>query len=168
MRPVRKASNPSIRPYRSSDRRVLGELFSDPDVMRFVGDGDPIPENTEPHLIERILEKYRIDPSFHIWAIEEGGRYAGHAELKRRAGRTEYELIYILARDCWGRGLGRAVVDLLLAEARNRDIPFVIATVDAENHASNAILRSHGFMRDENLSAELGAPAFKLVLLTPR
>lgn len=154
----------NLRRYRATDQRALFELFSDPEVMKFVGDGRPIGAHEEPHVIDRIFAKYRTDPSFYIWAIEEGGEYAGHAELKRRGGRTEYELIYILQRRRWGRGLGKAVVDLLLADARSKHIPFVIATVNAENHASTAILRSRDFTRDDDISAELEVPAYKLAL----
>lgn len=154
----------TLRRYRTSDQQSLFELFTDPDVMKYVGDGQPIGAHEEPYVIDRIFAKYRTDPSFYIWAVEEDGEYAGHAELKRRGGRTEYELIYILQRRRWGRGLGKKVVDLLLADARSKHIPFVIATVNAENHASNAILKSRGFARDENISAELEVPAFRLVL----
>ncbi len=132
--------------------------------MRFVGDGRLTRPDAHPHMLDRIFEKYRTDSSFHVWAVEADGRYAGHAELKRRAGRTEYELIYVLKRECWGRGIGGAVVDLLLARARAEDVPFVIATVAEGNVASRAILYRRGFARDDRLSAELEAPAFRLDL----
>ena len=112
-------------------------------------------------MLDKIQKKYRTDPSFHIWAIEEAGRYAGHAELKRRTGRVEYELVYMLRKDSWGRSLGGRVVDALIAEAKDRDIPFVIATVHPENAASIAILRRRGFALDEALTRELDVTAYR-------
>lgn len=154
-----------LRPYRESDRRVAGDLLADPQTMRFVGDGRPQVFNDTPHLVDRIFEKYRTDPTFHVWAVEENGEYAGHAELKRRAGRNEYELIYILERARWGRGLGGVVADLILEQARAIGVPFVIATVYEANAPSIAILRRHGFVPDERLSKELDTYALKLTLV---
>jgi [ribosomal protein S5]-alanine N-acetyltransferase len=151
----------TLRPYRMGDREAVGDLCADPETMRFVGDGQPQLFDGKPHLIDRIFEKYRTDPGFHVWAIDEGGAYAGHAELKRREGRNEYELIYILERKRWGRGLGGIVADLILDQARLRDIPSVIATVYEANASSLAILRRRGFVPDARLSKELDTYALR-------
>lgn len=97
-----------LRPYVRSDADDFGALFSDAEVMRYVGDGAALEASAASALFERAFVKYDTDPSFHIWAIQEGAAYAGHAELKRRTGRSEYELIYILQRSRWGRSLGGA------------------------------------------------------------
>ena len=144
------------------DRQGVGDLFADPETMRFVGDGRPLLGGA--HMIDRIFGVYRTDPAFYVWAIEENGEYAGHAELKRREGRSEYELIYILERKRWGRGLGGTVADLILHEARTRDLPFIIATVYEANAPSIAILRRRGFERDEHISKELDTYALKKTL----
>lgn len=154
----------NFRYYRESDRKQVADLFGDPEAMRFVGNGLPLGSLESKSFIDQIFEKYRADPSFFIWAIEEDGQYAGHAELKRRTGRSEYEIIYILERARWGRGLGGAVIDRLLEEARNRNMGFVIATVSKKNYASTALLLRRKFQPDETISAELGIPAFRLVL----
>ncbi|MBV9270464.1 MAG: GNAT family N-acetyltransferase, partial [Candidatus Eremiobacteraeota bacterium] len=78
--------------------------------------------------------------------------------------RAEYELVYFLAREVWGHGLGGRVVDRLLEEARAFELPFVIATVDERNAASLAILRRRLFVFDEWLTKELDAPAYRLDL----
>jgi RimJ/RimL family protein N-acetyltransferase len=143
---------------------AAGDLLADPQTMRFVGDGRPQLSNDKPHLVDRIFEKYRTDPTFHVWAVEENGEYAGHAELKRRAGRSEYELVYIIERARWGRGLGGIVADLILERARTIGTPFVIATVYEANAPSIAILRRRGFVPDERLSKELATYVLKLTL----
>jgi RimJ/RimL family protein N-acetyltransferase len=154
----------TLRPYREEDRNAVGNLCADPETMRFVGDGRPMLFENKPHLIDRIFEKYRTDSTFHVWAIEENGEYAGHAELKCRAGRSEYELVYILERARWGRGLGGIVADLILEQARAIGAPFVIATVYEANAPSIAILQRRGFVPDECLSKELDTCALKLTL----
>jgi RimJ/RimL family protein N-acetyltransferase len=155
-----------LRHYARDDLPAFVALFGDPDVMRYVGDGVPLDEAGAQRLFGRVFELYATDPQFHVWAIEDGGGYAGHAELKRRTGRSEYELIYFLARDRWGRGLGGEVVEALLAFARERRLPFVIATVDDANAASRRILERRGFVPDAALSESLAAPAYRLDLET--
>jgi len=66
-----------------------------------------------------------------------------------------------LERARWGHGLGGAVLDRLLEETRNRNIPFVIATISKKNHASMALLLRRRFQPDETISEELGVLAFR-------
>ncbi|MDB5071932.1 MAG: N-acetyltransferase [Candidatus Eremiobacteraeota bacterium] len=153
-----------LRRYEHDDFPAFAKLFGDADVMRYVGDGVPLDDAGAQRLFERVFELYATDPEFHVWAIEEAGGYAGHAELKRRTGRSEYELIYFLARDRWGRGLGGEVVDALLAFAHEQRLPFVIATVDDANAASRRILERRGFLADAALSEGFAAPAYRLGL----
>jgi RimJ/RimL family protein N-acetyltransferase len=152
----------SVRKYTLADRDQFAELFGDHEVMRYVGDGVALTTDSAKELFERAFEIYRTDPSFFIWAVDVDGEYAGHAELKRRAGRSDYELAYILQRRRWGRGLGGLVVDLLLKEARDRRLAYVIATVHPNNAASIAILARRGFELDETMSAELACNAYRL------
>lgn len=157
-------TNLRLREYRPSDLQEFTRLFGDPQTMRYVGDGVALDLEAASELFEKAFDAYRNDPEFFIWAICENGEYAGHAELKRRKGRSEYELIYVLQRSRWGRSLGGEVVDRLLDEARKRGLSFVVATVDDENAASLAILRRRGFVPDPQLAAELECPAYRLDL----
>ncbi len=153
-----------LRPYARDDLADFSALLGDPEVMRYVGDGVPLAPDAARALFDKAFVLYATDPSFHIWAVDEDGAYAGHAELKRRTGRSEYELIYFLQRARWGRGLGGQVVDALLAVARAERLPFVIATVDAENAASLRLLEQRGFRLDAGLSASFGCPALSRAL----
>ncbi len=153
-----------LQKYEPSDLPGFVELFADPEVMLYVDQGLPLERAAAEALFAKIFDVYERDPEFFIWAVYEGDEYAGHAELKRRPGRPEYELIYLLERRRWGRSLGSSVVDLLLAQARKRSLAFVIATVDDKNAASLAILRRNGFERERELSIELGCGAYRLNL----
>lgn len=136
--------------------------------MRYVGEGKPLDRESALSLFQNIFKAYGEDPAFFVWAVIEDGEYVGHAELKRRRGRDEYELIYILHRSRWGQSLGGQLTDLLLSEARKRHLPFVIATVNDRNAASLAILKRRDFVVDERLSAELACAAYRLDLAEDR
>ena len=159
-------SSPSLRlrRYEHSDLPDFTALFGDPQVMRYVGDGGALDAAAATTLMDKIFEIYENDPSFFVWAVEEDAQYAGHAELKRRQFRDEYEVVYILQRKRWRRGLGGEACDLLVSEARKRKIPFIIATVNPQNLASSAILNRRGFSADEALSKELSCAAYRLNL----
>jgi len=154
----------ALRTYVPGDRSAFRALLGDVEVMRYAGEGVAIEPDAADELFDKILRLPESDPAFYVWALVESGEYAGHAELKRRAGRSEYELVYFLQRTRWGRGLGGRVVDLLLDEARRLALPIVIATVDARNTASLRILAKRGFVNDLPLSRELGADAYRLEL----
>lgn len=154
----------ALRRYERSDLDDFIALFGDSEVMRYVGDGKPLCASAAAELFAKIFDIYRNDRAFFVWAVREGDRYAGHAELKRRKGRSEYEIVYMLQRSRWGRSLGGVVVGLLVSEARKHRIPFIIATVNPQNSASLAILTRLGFMRDAELSASLCSDTYRLDL----
>ena len=162
---VVKAPPCILRPYERRDSADLAALLGDERVMRYIGDGKPFDaERASRALDDEVFAKLKSDPSSYIRTIRVGEEYAGHAELFRRPGRSEYELLYLLLPKFWGRGVGSRLVDLLLDRARSRNLPFVIATVHPENVASLAILTRRGFYADDCLTAALELPTFRLDL----
>lgn len=153
-----------LRQYLRADQESYVALASDPDVMRYVGSGQPLTEEQARADFTKNFDVATSDPTHLIAVVDEEGEYAGHCEIFRRAGRTEWEINYFLQRKRWGRSLGGQVVDLLLREARERALPFVVATVDDRNVASIAILRRRGFVPDEALSAAIGMNTLRLTL----
>lgn len=152
-----------LRPYQRDDLAAQSALFADPEVMRFVGDGGPVEEADTARLFERIFHLYEVDPAFHIWAIDIAGVYAGHAELKRRAGHADYEIIYILAKPFWGVGYGKRVASDILAFGFDRcELSHIIATVYEANAVSRHLLESLGFRADERTSQEYDSVGYQL------
>ena len=158
-----------LRPYRRDDLIAQTALFGDPEVMRFVGDGKPVPAADGGRLFARIFEVYASDPTFHIWAVDIAGAYAGHAELKRRAGHADYEIIYLLARPYWGKGYGSRVASDVLAFGFDRsELSHIIATVYEANTVSRRLLEALGFRPDERVSREYDALGYLLTAETYR
>ncbi len=123
--------------------------------MRYVGDEVPLDEAEARRLFALVFEIVATDPAFHIWAIEVDGAYAGHAELKRRRGKEDHELIYYLAKPYWGRGHGKRVAAEIVAFGLEAcGLPHVIATVHEANAASRHIVESLGFHEDARISRE--------------
>lgn len=73
-------------------------------------------------------------------------RVVGGTGLVRREidGREELELGYHLRSDLWGRGLATEAAGAMLAEARARGVPRVIAFIEPHNVRSQGVARRIG------------------------
>ena len=78
----------------------------------------------------------------------------GHAEIKPAKVAEGYELIYGLAFEMWGQGLGTELAEVLLAHGFSTlGLSEVYATVTEQNRASLATLRKIGFRPVRNITA---------------
>ncbi|WID96480.1 GNAT family N-acetyltransferase [Bosea vestrisii] len=138
-----------VRPFVQADAPLLVALFADPDVHRFVDDGQPLTPDVAALWVERSaanLERF----GYGTGAVVEraSGELIGWAGFARPGDGTE-EVIYGLRRASWGRGLGKELLAGLVAFAEERGIAPIRATVDPANRASIHLLRLAGFVLAE-------------------
>ena len=132
-----------LRPYRPEDEADMLALVTDPEVMRFVGDG-PMTAERGLQVFRKVFELYEKG-AWGIWAVEEQatGRFAGSAEIKPRA--DEWEIVYVLASEAWGKGYATEVARALVRFGLDRlGLERVIATVDYGNAVSLRVLEKVG------------------------
>ena len=149
-----------LRPFTFADESRMHEIYSDPEVMRYVGHG-PHRTVSETTAALRAYGDMLARRGYSFLAVEElhGGRVVGDGGLHPLGGTgPEIELGYTLARDAWGRGyateLGRALVD----HARTvLGVPVVVAQVEPENAASRHVLEKLG-MRQREVRTAYGRP----------
>ena len=148
-----------LRPYGRGDEAAIVALLTDPDVMRFVGDGVFAPDRAH-HVFEKVFALYEHG-AWGIWAVaeRESGRLVGSAEIKPRPN-DEWEIVYVLARSAWGRGyateLGRELVRFGFERLA---LDRVTATVDYANAVSIRVLEKLGMRQIGEEADELGAYA---------
>jgi RimJ/RimL family protein N-acetyltransferase len=149
-----------LRPFTPADQAAMHAIYSDPEVMRYVGHG---PHRT-PGETAAALNAYgdmlaRRGYSFLAVVERETGTVVGDGGLHPLAGTgPEIELGYTLARAAWGRGyateLGRALVD----HARTAlGVTQVVAQVEPANTASRHVLEKLG-MRERGVRTAYGRP----------
>jgi len=80
---------------------------------------------------------------YYLVAVE-GGRIAGYAGLLG-AGWQGDVLTLAVATGHWGRGIGSALLEALLAEARRRGCTEVFLEVRTDNHRAQRLYRRHDF-----------------------
>lgn len=120
-------------------------FFQNTRVSQYMGDG-PQSEAEDRALFHRVFPVY-AEQRFAIWAVRRDGRLIGHAEIKGTDTVDGYEIIYALAADQWGEGLGTEVARTLIDFGFNTlDLDHQVhATVADENSGSWKLLERIGF-----------------------
>ena len=86
-----------------SDVDNLASMFSDPDVMRYVGNGQPSDRAEAVRAYTSIIAHWQ-QHGFGRWAVEDKqtGEFVGYGGLRSLFGTPE--VVYHLARKYWGKG----------------------------------------------------------------
>jgi ribosomal-protein-alanine N-acetyltransferase len=125
-------------------------LWTDPDVMRFMGG----PRNGE--RVRAILEEELATPPLGPlgqWPVvrKDSGGFVGDCGLiaKEIEGRDEVELVYVLASSAWGSGyateIGAALLDFAGHELH---LGRVVSLIDVDNSASKRVAQKLGMHRE--------------------
>lgn len=138
-----------FRQFRDADARLLFELDSDPEVMRFITKGKPTPlARIQSEFIPKFLDYYRRTPPQGFWAahLRESGSFIGWFHLRPdKISAAEMELGYRLQRSVWGRGLATEGSKALLSKSFNEwGYEKVCARTLADNAASRRVMEKAG------------------------
>jgi RimJ/RimL family protein N-acetyltransferase len=101
MTPVIRTERLLLQPYVPEDEEDFVRLFGDEEVTRWMGDGSMSDEEARA-MFGRLFTDVYPTSRFDVWAVREGNRLVGHAEIKDTTEVDGYEIIYALSR----RGLG--------------------------------------------------------------
>ncbi len=155
-----------LRPFDTVDVVAIHAIYSDPEVMRWVGTG-PVHDLSETEAMLADYAAHQQAHGFSCWAVvlRAGGRLIGDAGLMTRG--DEVELGYTLARQHWGQGYGTEAARLCVQGAFHRfGLPGLIAISRPENAASIAVLTKLGFTADGQVRA-YGAEHLRYRLESP-
>jgi len=135
-----------LRSLQREDIDRLVELWSDPDVTRFLGGP------RDPERVRSILEEELAAPPhdrFGQWPLieKESGATIGDCGLTEKTirSRAEIELVYVLSHDAWGKGyateIGEALIRLAFDEL---GLKRVVSLIDVGNSASKRVAMKLG------------------------
>ncbi|OPF79661.1 N-acetyltransferase [Streptomyces antioxidans] len=146
-----------LEPYRPDDEDAFVALFQDRRVCSWLGDGRLAPEAQDRALFGRIFTQVYARRLFDVWAVREDGRYVGHAEIKPTELVGGHEIVYALAPEAWGRGLGRELAEAVVGHGFGAlGLSEVHATVMVANEASLALLTRLGFAHRRDIEEDDG------------
>jgi [ribosomal protein S5]-alanine N-acetyltransferase len=145
-----------LRPFTAADHDAIHAVYSDPDVMRYVGHG----AHRAMSETVRALRVYADILAAHGYSFlavveRESRTVVGDAGLNPLGGRgPDIELGYTVARAAWGRGYATEVGRALIEHAFTvLDAPRVVAQVEPANAASRHVLEKLGMTaREERIA----------------
>jgi RimJ/RimL family protein N-acetyltransferase len=136
-----------LRPFRAEDLDVWHRtVFADPEVMRYLPGGVPLPRERLDGSLERGLAHWELR-RYGLWAVRDlgGGELLGHCGLRYLDEVAQTELLYAFGRSSWGRGIAteaaRASLRFGFDEA---GLERVIALAVPENVASRRVMEHIG------------------------
>ncbi len=150
--PVIETARLRLRMFRQEDLDNLAALFADPDVMRYVADGEPADREQAHKALDSIIEHWRRH-GFGRWAVEDKAtrNFVGFGGLRSLFGMPE--VVYHFAMAHWGKGfateLGRASLKYGFETHR---FDRIVAIAKPENAASIHVMEKLGMHFEKRTS----------------
>jgi len=142
-----------LRMFVAVDLDALALIFADLEVMEYLGkDGLPITPGETAVALNSIIRHWQTH-GFGRWAIEdkEKGALIGYAGIRSLEGQPE--LVYLLAKRYWGRGLAtEAAAACLRYGFEEKQFDSILALTRPRNVRSRRVMEKLGmkFERDAN------------------
>ena len=135
-----------LRAFDESDLDDLCRVTADPEVVRFIGDGHMLTREEMAASLTSIMSAFRRR-GFGRWALVEKatGALLGYCGLSVPVGQQGVELVYMLARAAWGRGLATEASEAVLRYAfEEMGVERVSAFTMPDNARSRRVLERLG------------------------
>lgn len=148
-----------LRQFQASDVPRIVEIFADPKVAKWVGDGNPLNQDQAKRWVANATA-----------SIEQNGSSAGAIIEKSTSNMIGWggivhpndddpEIIYGFEVGSWGQGYGKEIATEIVRDGfMSLAIKRLVATVDPENLGSTKILKSLGFELIKSGFDEHGLP----------
>src|SRR5919197_2503155 len=150
----------TLRMLRAWDFGAYAEMCSDPEVMRYIGDGQPLARPLAWRNLAMMVGHWSLR-GYGLWAAEErsSGALVGRVGFWNPEGWPGFELGWMLRRPFWGRGYAtegaRAALQFAFTQLGQ---PRVISLIHPENAASIRVAQRLG-ERQLGSTEVMGKPA---------
>jgi len=154
--------------WQPSDAVAFRPIAQDPEVMRYVNNGEPWSAGKVREFIARQM-RHAAQNGFCFWKIQRkpDGRLIGLCGLQalRLGCRWEVEIGWWLTPRYWGRGLASEAASAVMKFAlKNLPVERIVAIAIAENYASRRIMEKIGMRYERTISHK----EFQVVLYSTR
>lgn len=141
-----------LRMFRPDDLDELAALFSDPDVVRYVGDGKPVSREESDRALQSIIRHWQTH-GFGRWAVidKQSREFIGFGGLRSLFGTPE--VVYHFAKAHWGKGLATELARAALRFGfEERGFERIVAITKPLNKASIHVMEKVGMQFEKNTS----------------
>src|SRR5881394_814259 len=135
-----------LRMLRESDFDAYAEMCADPEVMRYIGDGQPLSRPMAWRKLAMVVGHWSLR-GYGLWAAEErsSGALAGYVGCWNPDGWPGLELGWTLHRSFWGKGYATEGARVALQYVFNQlNQPHIISLIHPENAASIRVAQRLG------------------------
>ena len=145
-----------FRPYNDEDFEFLVSLLSDPEMVRFIGNGQTRDRNGAKKFLERIYTTYEGGPDRGLMVLmrKDDNIPIGHAGLVPQTidGVEEMEIGYWIAREHWGQGYATEAAKALLDHGIRRfGKQRFISLIQPRNLASRQVANKIGMKIEKEI-----------------
>lgn len=136
-----------LRKLSYDDLPVLSKIYSDEDVMRYIGLGGPVDENVTNNMISAFMRSYE-NKGFGIWGCVEKstGELIGHCGFNTLPD-GYIEIAYLLDKPYWGRGIATSIAKETLRYGTNKlGLETIVALAYPQNLASIRVIEKIGLI----------------------
>ncbi len=145
--------------YDASDLQYVIQLVTDPEMMKYIGNGNTKDEAYAAQLIERMQLQYKNfdDYGLHKLVLKDTREFIGHAGIVAQIidDAFELELGYWIKREYWGKGYAFEAAQAL-ANYANKEmwLERYISAIQVGNEASKAIAIKNGMTLEKIIEME--------------
>jgi len=139
-----------LRRFTPGDLDDLYPIFSDPEVLTYMKTGEPASRAETEYALSSIIKHWE-QHGFGRWAVvsKETGKLIGYGGLRNLDGTPE--LVYLLARDHWGRGLATEIARASLKWGfEERHFERIVAVTRPGHFASRRIMEKVGMIYERD------------------
>lgn len=136
-----------VRAFKETDSGDLAKILSDPEVMRFIGNGNFDFEKTSALAMINWFNKATSENSnTGVWAVvcKDTGSVVGNCHISPYQSSGAMEFGLALRRDYWGKGFGKEICYELTKYTEGK-VGRLVATVHKQNLTSKKLLASLGY-----------------------
>ena len=144
-----------MQPIQRSNLSVLADIWSDPEVTRFLpSQGKPVSRQNTEKAIASFVDHWQSN-QYGVWEILDNasGLMIGYCGLRYLEEIDDTEVLYGLAKDYWGRGIATQAVRAAIAYGfEQAALSRIVALSFPENKASRRVMEKAGLRYEGRIS----------------
>lgn len=145
-----------LRPLVPDDLEAVHRLWTDPDVRRYLWDGEEISRETAAGIISGNVGCFE-ERGFGLWAVirKEDEALIGFCGLWRFEDGSDFELVYCISPEYWGGGLATEAARAAIRQGFEvAGLDHIPASADTPNVASLRVMQKAGMRREKRETYE--------------